>query len=507
MKNILIKLKSILLLVSTIVLVQSCELKSEIYDAINPLIFPTTAADVDALVTANAYGVFRNDGYSGIFNVAHGINTINDICSDYGACSWAWSWDNLAYVQYEVSKQDLILQQYEYMPFISKMTLTLDRIKNVQMDETVKAMYVAELRLGRGWLAMLLFDYYGGIVIADTETLKKPIAEINLPRMTNEQMVTYIETELSEAAKVLPYNYKKGDAKYGRFTKGLANTVLLKLYMHTKQWEKAEEMGRELMKSEYAYSLVPEYADIFKLANEKNAEIIWAVQCKTGFQQHKWQPHILPNDYDYTPFLSSLTKWNGFKMTWDYFNTFDLNDKRRETLIYDYTSKAGVHHNQENDANNPSAQLYLGCIPLKYEIDPATTGENSQVDWIVYRYADVLTLTAEAIVRNKGITSEAVDLLNQVRERALPSKGYKLSDFTNADQLLQAILDERGWELYFEGARRTDLIRHGKYIDQIKAKAERKGMKTLVDETRYIYPFPQSWIDEGKGVIVQNPGY
>ncbi len=73
--------------------------------------------------------------------------------------------------------------------------------------------------------------------------------------------------------------------------------------MLTKQWDKAEAEGRELMKPEYGFELVPEYKDIFTLANEKNPEIIWACQCAKGYQEHKWQPHVLPNDYNFTSYL------------------------------------------------------------------------------------------------------------------------------------------------------------------------------------------------------------
>ena len=92
----------------------------------------------------------------------------------------------------------------------------------------LKQQYIAELRMGRGWLAYLLYDFYGPIPIADLETLKNLMAEKILPRLSEEEMQTYIETELTEASKVLPANYKKGDKNYGRFTAGLAHTVLLK---------------------------------------------------------------------------------------------------------------------------------------------------------------------------------------------------------------------------------------------------------------------------------------
>lgn len=270
----------------------------------------------------------------------------------------------------------------------------------------------------------------------------------------------------------------------------------------------SNRIKRELMKPEYGFELVPEYKDIFTLANEKNPEIIWACQCAKGYQEHKWQPHVLPNDYNFTSYLDKMTKWNGYKISWDFMQTFDPADRRLLTIAYEYTSKDGVVHNEKNDRPDPSAQLYLGAVPLKYEFDPDCTGEDSQIDWIIYRYADVLTLTAEAIVRNKNaVTQEAVNLLNEVRTRSLPGKGYSLQDLNSVDKFLKAVLDERGWELYFEGNRRQDLIRYGLFVEAIKKKAQSMGKQTLVDEDRYRFPIPQDIIDEGKGIIKQNPGY
>lgn len=140
---------------------------------------------------------------------------------------------------------------------------------------------------------------------------------------------------------------------------------------------------------------------------------------------------------------------------------------------------------------------------MKYGEDPNATGEESEIDWIVFRYADVLTLKAEALARAaNAITQEAVDALNEVHQRAgLPA--YKLSDFASVDAFLETVLLERGKELWFEGARRTDLIRYGKYIEYAKMY---KGSTTAKDYMT-LMPLPQSVIDESKGKIAQNPGY
>ena len=225
-----------------------------------------------------------------------------------------------------------------------------------------------------------------------------------------------------------------------------------------------------------------------------------------GTQEHKWHAHVLPNDF---PGSESLTKWNGWKISWDFFNTFEEGDKRLETIIYAYTGTDGTVHSEEEDRISSDRLLYYGAIPCKYDCYDfaGTLGENSETDYIIYRYADAITLLSEAIVRNgNAITQEAVDLLNQVRVRA-GLEPYQMSDFSGVRDFLDKLLLERGHELFFEGCRRQDLIRDGSYVEAIKHKCQVAGQTTLVNENYERIPLPQSVIDEGKGQIEQNPGY
>lgn len=69
------------LFITVIGLLGSCiNLESESYDSINTTIFPTNADDADALVIAAAYGPFRADGYSGLFQCAKGGLALIQIC-------------------------------------------------------------------------------------------------------------------------------------------------------------------------------------------------------------------------------------------------------------------------------------------------------------------------------------------------------------------------------------------------------------------------------------------
>lgn len=481
-----------------IILLACTNLESEMYNVINPGIFPTNQNDAEALVTSAAYSPFRSSKYDGIFSVAAtGIQVEADMITDIGDCQWPENyWPDVLNVNLTVNSFKLT-DQYKYVKDISKMTLTIDRITNINMPDTEKERMIAELHCGRGWLGFLLYDWYGTIPVATLEQLQNPLSDEIVPRLSKEEMVNFIETELKAAIKVLPPNYNKSDSKYGRFTGGLAYTVLMKLYMHEREWDKAEACGRELIKPTYGYGLVNQYKDIFTLENEKNEEIIWACQCTRSTNMQMWLAHVLSSVYPTAN--PNIQKWGGYRVPWHFYNTFEDGDKRLEVLIGDFIGTDGIHYNEENKG----AVLAKGALPVKYGEDPAATGETSQVDWIVYRYADVLTTLSEAIVRNSNtVTQEAVDLLNRIRQRAGISL-YELKDFTSVEDFLDKLLLNRGQELWFEGHRRSDLIRYGKFVEFARTY---KG-STTVKDYMMLMPIPQYAIDESKGAVIQNPGY
>ena len=469
--------------------VQSCELVSSEYSNISSDLYPTSERDVRDLVTSNAYEGFRNDQYAGAFNAATGFHLLGDMATDFGICSWGETdWGPLEYANFQNPNGERNPRRNwaTYLPWISKMELTIDRIKGIDMDAALKNRYFAELECGQGFMAFLIWDFYGPIILSDLETLKKPQEEVILPRQTNEQTIAYIESKLKAAAVVLPKTYGKESADYGRFTGGLCHTLLLKLYMQTKQWDKAIAEGRELMKSEYGYKLETDpgnagsaYANVFASANEGNKETIWAVNCLRDFQSHLWYPHVI--------------SWGGYKMTRKFFETFEAGDQRCA----------------ENVITNSG--LEVGVLPVKYDMKDRN-GDDTYTDWIVYRYADVLTLLAEAIVQQGGaVTAEAVGLLNQVRTRAGLS-AYQTSSFTGKADFIDKLLWERAHELWYEGCRRQDLIRNDKYVAFMAKKCVDYGRTdyiTALGTNAHLFPLPSSAVNEGRkgGFNYQNPGY
>ena len=487
---------------------QACELESVRYDAINTTIFPKTVADAEALVTGSCYYNFHG-GWESLFRSDQGIVVLNELTSDIGETGRRWH-DVYLYGRWTGTGLDYANNMWEGVKRISGMTLTIDRLGQIDMDETHKNRLIAEVRVGRSYLALLLYDLFGPIPIADLETLKNPLEENILPRATEEEMQAFIETSLLDAANApeLPTVYKKGDAEYGRFSKGIAYMVLLKFYMQTRQWEKAEAAGRELMKPEYGYDLIPRYKDIFTLANEKNNETIYSYNAMTDNRGHSWLPQVMPPDYQVPGSGVAVSGMNGHKLAWWFMDTYEPGDQRLEVIVTEYTGTDGTVHNKANDKGRADAQLGYGPVPIKYEVESTNSGWWCQIDFIYLRYADALTLLAEAIVRKgNAVTPEAIQLLNRVRTRA-GLAAYTAGDFAGPRDFLDKLLMERAHELFWENCRRQDLVRDGSYAAAMQRKCAEAGETTLANSEDYgRFPIPQSAIDEGKGVILQNPGY
>ena len=488
------KLSKYLIILFVIIGGACTDLETQLSGVIDPNSFPKTEDDVKALAIS-CYVPFSSNRYNGIFTVSQkGYQIVGDVTTDLGNCRWN-GWNAIIYQNWNADTE-VITYFYNYVRDYNKFTYILSMIENTDINENVKKRAIAEVKCARGFMGYLLYSWFGPFSVATIDQLQDPLSNEVVPRPTDEQMVAIIEKDLKEAAVDL--NYKYSGSEFGRFTKGVCNTLLLKLYMLDQQWDKATEIGRELKNPLYGYDLVrTSFADIFTFTNQQNSEIIFATVCNQKNAQ-LWLAHVLPNIYPTQN--TRIVKWNGYKIPWEFMSTFETNDKRLSSIISTFKGTNGTTYTK----TNPGNYLREGAIPMKYGEDPNALGEESSIDWIVFRYADVLTLLAEAIVReNNTVTQEALDLVNDVRGRA-GLTAYTLARYSTggATKFFEDVLLERGHELWFEGVRREDLIRHGKY----KEAAIQKGSTTAQDW--YVrMPLPQKVINEGKGQIKQNPEY
>lgn len=132
-------------------------------------------------------------------------------------------------------------------------------------------------------------------------------------------------------------------------------------------------------------------------------------------------------------------------------------------------------------------------------------GTFSSLDFPLFRLADVYLMYSEAVLRGGagGSTAQALNYFNQVRRRAYGNTSGNASAIS-----LDDILNERGRELYFEGYRRTDLIRFGKFTGSNYIWPWKGGVKDgrSIEDFRTLLPLPASDVIANTN-LTQNQGY
>lgn len=490
-------------------------LDAKIYGTLTPANFPKTEADFELVVT-DVYKLFGSKwgyysdagGVSGnlFFGVEYSNNFINDYPSDLMAPfpEWGGFFESFSKANFNFFKTVWTDRNHlEKTRFITKYTLILDQLEKSSISDEAKKRLGAEVRAARGVIMYYLLTMYGPVpYIADPAKIGTD-AEKDMRRPARAAYVSQIESDLRYAAD----NLVKAPATYGRFNKGFALTYLGRLYLHEKSWQKAEAALREILP--LGYNLVQDYASLFTVAGEKNNETIWAVTCTPGTDGSEslgnvntWGFYTYPTDFpgNISPGQSKKTggwAWPGsFTATWEFYDSFNPADKRRALLLDRYDAV--------NSSGSPAGYTISraggmrGAVIVKYPDDEPNSPFASN-DIPVCRYADVLLMLAEAINEQSGPNGEAQGFINTVRARAgVANLGG--ADIASKDAFRDAILRERGWELYFEGQRRVDLIRMGKWTQALASVGKTPSPTT----SNGLYPVPQYMLDLG---MEQTPGY
>lgn len=373
---------------------------------------------------------------------------------------------------------------------VTRMTKIIDDLTNADISTEKKNQLIGEARVARAWTMYFLLHLYGPVpVILIPELVNDDAALSDLTRPTRSVFVESIAADFRFAADNLPQDMPD----YGRFNKGLALTQLMRLYMNEKDFVNAESVGREI--SDMGFALVEDYASLFMEATERNTETIYAISCHASGAGRPADANFNPYSFYFFPYdYPENPGWAGpaqapYMVTWEFYHSFDAADERQATLIASYESTAG---STIGEADMP------GAIINKY---PKTSTETfAGNDIVIARYADVLLMLAEAInENNSGPTAEAIAMVDEVRARS-GLAGLEAGDIASKDAFNDAILRERGWELYFEGVRKFDLERHGEWPDLVNAVEGKLAGP-------YLLPIPQYAISASGGTLNQNSGY
>jgi len=329
---------------------------------------------------------------------------------------------------------------------------------------------------------------FGDVPLVLTPT--SDVVNVNIERTPTDEVYTQIINDLKDAdAANLPAKYTSSGT-IGRATSGAVKSILAKVYLTHKDYMNAALYAKQVIDSK-TYSLFPDYKNVFPPENKNGQEHIFSAQyscVKTTYGS--------PMAENFSIYFSYPINQGGGVFNADtlYVNSYLPGDYRKQVTII--TQKVNPSNNQLVFARNGP------CIDKYW--DPSPCAEfGARNNFIIIRYADVLLMYAEAENELSGPTVDAYDAINQVRTRArngISSANPQNLTGLSQSQFRDAVLQERGWELCYEGHRRWDLLRTGKYISTLQA----AGMP--VSQTNLLYPIPQHQIDVNPA-LTQNPGY
>lgn len=433
--------------------------------------FFQSASEIEQVVSG-AYNGLQSDGLYG-FNIPF----LGELRSD-NTYEEALSNNNGDYGQidvFDLSSINPVLDQTwkDAYVCIQQCNIVLNRIEKIpNIKQEIKNSRTGEVLFIRALTYFNLVRLFGDIPLVTKETTD-PNTFFGQGRTPVSEIYNQIISDLTEAISKLPATQSQA----GRATNGAANALLGKVHLTLGNYAQAITNLNNVS----GYSLLPDYADIFSIENENNAESIFEVQFKRGVNNaEEGSPYA-------TIFRVSGTvagaRGNNHP-TQDLYDAFETGDVRRDASI---GQEKGVRYT------------------LKY-IDPGmTVAQDGENNVIVIRYADVLLMLAEALnEQGYQANGRAFDLLNQIRNRA-GLTSLNATNLPDKESFRAHIANERRVELNLENHRWFDLVRTGKAVETMNAHNSESGDFTI-DNNKLLYPIPQSQINTDNS-ITQNPGY
>lgn len=500
--KVIMKKYSSLLLTIPFVLLMACNksLEPKVYSSLTTANAFSTESDAIAAVNAvyaRLKGPSVGDNYT-YWTVRH--FALTDLSTDIGHCSYGGDPGQLSLGQWN-SSNGLIAQDWQSAyKLISDANNAIYNITPMTgITDAQKAQFLGEVKFCRAVAYLDLTDEFGPVILATEKDLSDPDYTSQPATTSVADVDSLLITDLTYAAGVLPLNYVS-NAIYstndvGRATKGAAMTLLAKLYLRAGEWQKVVDLTKQVMDLN-VYSLYSSYLGLFTEANKWCGENIFSVLCDANTNGAELMNHFGPENH---PVVTN--RWQYYAVSWDFWNSFDSVDDRKWCFYPVYTGVDDLIYEQGPTLTSvaPSGFSYMADIATKKYADSSGSVtsyyDGHSVD--ILRYADVLLSRAEALNELNGPNTESFSLINQVKARS-HAKELDVAGGYTKDSFRDALLQERGWEFFYEGKRRADLIRMNKYDVLVNAYLTRIGQTpaiTMPKNKYFPYPLGQTQIN------------
>ncbi|OZI08006.1 RagB/SusD family nutrient uptake outer membrane protein [Siphonobacter sp. BAB-5385] len=399
---------------------------------------------------------------------------------------------------------------------------------------------LAELKVLRASYYYILLDMFGNVPLVTQFDLPEGF----LPKQsTRKEIYDFVVKEIESNIALL--STKNDVSTYGKFNQWAAYTLLAKVYLNaeiyagTPQWQKAADAADKVIASGL-FTLESNQKNVFLTENQNSKEIVWAFPLDEKYTNN-WNAFDLHmqslSPENQATYNLRSAPWGGMSAIPQFISSFDKDDVRMKQnwIQGPQYSSSGVPLICTMGSFKDKPLNYINEVPSiagaesvhgyrlgKFEIKLGAEVQLSN-DFPIFRYADVLFIKAESLLR-LGRADEAATLVTQVRKRAFPSNpdkavvtgaqlrggstyAYGRRDTAQSTQeggddiTYGRFLDELGWEFDQEGRRRQDLIRFGVF-----AKKSWLSHSATNDLRKNLFPIPVVEMNKNSN-LQQNPGY
>ena len=522
-----------LLFYSSLVLICSCSsfLDEEPHSALTPEQVFNSETDLlnnAVLVVYNHIG--GNQDSQGLQGTGRGVFDFNSLTTDEAIMptrggDWydGGFWQTLFTHTWNAGTSSL-KETWEYLfQQVIRCNEGISRIQEYQRQKGTTATldgYIAELRAVRAMYYFYLVDMFGRVPIVDNSS------STELQQSSRQEVFRFAVSELQATLTLLPAEKSNNPGEhYGRMTRPVAFFLLAKLALNCEVYADSD---RSLFQGltpydycaqccdsiqAYGYGLEPDFSHNFTPTNEDSRENIFTIPMNPTLYSNWYCYFFRSRHYSHGARLGGGSE-NGTSATQELLDAFDYEPDRQATdprfalTFYADTVREEGKIVYEDDGLTPlvyapravrldltgsSYEKTAGARLKKYTNDPHANadGRACNNDIVLFRYADVLLMKAEAEVRS-GRSGDTE--LNLVRARVgLPP----------ITATLENILHERFVELAWEGWRRNDMVRFGifshPYTDRPQREGEESGFTTVFPIPADLLVMHPSW--------TQNPGY
>jgi len=452
--------------------------------------------------------------------------SLNELTTDHAVVGWGDpGLPNLHSMDWGASNDFTVGMYYRLAQEVSFTNSFIENAKALEGEEAQN--YIAEARFLRAFAYYNLIDLYGNVpLLTEVST--------SLPEQNSRQEIfNFVESELLEIQDLLK---EAGANEYGRVDRVAAWALLSKLYLNAEVWTGTDmyaqslEYSNKVINSSYSINTNDAngngsaYDELFLADNDTNGaqdEFIFAINFDginsrtyggTTFLVHA----AVGGDMNAAEFGIN-GGWGGLRTTKALVNKFDYavtaTDADGDPVEWSDGRAMFFTEGQELEINTIANTFTDGYAVTKFKnVDsdgnPGSdeSGNFVDTDLPLIRLAEIYLNYAEVVARGKGgDVATAVGYINELRERAF---GDDSGNITSSDFNLDFVEAERSRELYWEGQRRTDLIRFNDFTTANYLWPFKGGAKngTAVEPFRRLFPLPSNIISVNPN-LTQNPGY